>query len=750
MPAISLSTVAPDSQSPSTSFTASFTAAGSSRSSFASYLSGTGTPQGKDNTYAGQADSSSSSQPGQADLLSSANLPNAGNLSIVTSEPAIANQNLPADKRFAAPAAPVNLDATPAETNKADALNPNSAKIELSTAIPFKADGPASGIPGKVAPTPASSRKKENTGPALLALSVAAIASPQWTPSLPSQPPVSEVAKSAGAVASSGNADAAVISPRPEITNWANANLTAFAQTPGTQAQSSIPTLQFDAKSTHQSAFPPQSLHGYAQIDSRAQTQLPSGSDLTTPNPATTGAPQDAPLAWPLTDSAQPLEAVPINAVANNSANVETQTYPQSGLPDSHPQATAPSPLPVIDSPPNAASSPATGPAVPETQVVAPPGLAEPTSPDTAANAVRDTALEVKSSASSAHATQMVAADTHRASSETKARLQEPVNFTLPIQTPASRAVTHPSPVGSPLFAPPPDSNAHAPIVPHAANADSKVPPDSPASSSSALEKGNINSEFTGSVQLANQNLRSEKPSTMNHADSKGAVSKTTAPAKANGNNNPGATQNSLAEAKTTSPLPMPVAPASAPAANMQVDAANAGPLIAGVQSAANSSIKTDAAAAQPKTEPALDNAPPPEPAPLPAARIFHNPSQSEMHVGFRTESFGAVEVRTTISEKQVEIALGSERGDLKGFMTSELPALQSNLQQHDLRLQSLRTNVPAYAAQSDVFSGTGGQPQDPQRQGQVSRSAMVPRIETTHSEDEDSWEPGSGLSLRI
>jgi hypothetical protein len=96
-----------------------------------------------------------------------------------------------------------------------------------------------------------------------------------------------------------------------------------------------------------------------------------------------------------------------------------------------------------------------------------------------------------------------------------------------------------------------------------------------------------------------------------------------------------------------------------------------------------------------------------------------------------------------------VQVALGSERGDLKGFMAFELPALQNNLQQHDLRLQTLRTIVPAYTTQSDVFSGAGGQ-QDSQRQNDRSRTAIFQRHETARREDEDQWAPRARLSVRI
>ena len=84
------------------------------------------------------------------------------------------------------------------------------------------------------------------------------------------------------------------------------------------------------------------------------------------------------------------------------------------------------------------------------------------------------------------------------------------------------------------------------------------------------------------------------------------------------------------------------------------------------------------------------------------------------MRVGLRTESFGAVQVHTTVSEKQIEVALGSERGDLRALITSDLPSLQTSLQQHDLRLQHVRALEHASPEQnpSDHSSGSRGHQQ--------------------------------------
>jgi hypothetical protein len=72
------------------------------------------------------------------------------------------------------------------------------------------------------------------------------------------------------------------------------------------------------------------------------------------------------------------------------------------------------------------------------------------------------------------------------------------------------------------------------------------------------------------------------------------------------------------------------------------------------------------------------------------AARLVQDAAQ--FRVGMRTESFGSVDVHTSIASKQVEIQMGSERGDLHDFFLAELPSLQSTLRQHDLQLGDVRT----------------------------------------------------------
>lgn len=118
------------------------------------------------------------------------------------------------------------------------------------------------------------------------------------------------------------------------------------------------------------------------------------------------------------------------------------------------------------------------------------------------------------------------------------------------------------------------------------------------------------------------------------------------------------------------------------------------------------------------------------------------------MRVGLRTETFGAVQVHASVSDKQVQLAIGSERGDLRGSVTADLPVLQSTLQQHDLRLDQVRTVSQVPSGQLDCFSGSGGQqhgfrPPEP--------SSTPATYDSIHpNQDEEMTERETGLSIRV
>ncbi len=92
-------------------------------------------------------------------------------------------------------------------------------------------------------------------------------------------------------------------------------------------------------------------------------------------------------------------------------------------------------------------------------------------------------------------------------------------------------------------------------------------------------------------------------------------------------------------------------------------------------------------------------------------ARMIDRLGQAELHLGMRTEAFGNVQVHTVVRDSQVGLAVGGERGDLRSFLTPEVPGLENNLRQHDLRfsgVQFLAGEMTGAAGQGN----SGGYPQ--------------------------------------
>jgi hypothetical protein len=110
-----------------------------------------------------------------------------------------------------------------------------------------------------------------------------------------------------------------------------------------------------------------------------------------------------------------------------------------------------------------------------------------------------------------------------------------------------------------------------------------------------------------------------------------------------------------------------------------------------------------------PEGPPSAASSSPPEPSVVVAsavqvARIVETMGQSEMHIGLRTQAFGSVEVHTTVHDTQVGLAVGSEKGDLRTFLASEMPGIQASLRQQDLRFDHIRFLEPGSA--NTGFSG--------------------------------------------
>jgi hypothetical protein len=60
------------------------------------------------------------------------------------------------------------------------------------------------------------------------------------------------------------------------------------------------------------------------------------------------------------------------------------------------------------------------------------------------------------------------------------------------------------------------------------------------------------------------------------------------------------------------------------------------------------------------------------------------------MHIDLRTQTFGSVEVHTSVRDSQVGVTIGNEKGDLRTFLTAEVPGLQTAFRQQDLRFDQI------------------------------------------------------------
>jgi len=125
-----------------------------------------------------------------------------------------------------------------------------------------------------------------------------------------------------------------------------------------------------------------------------------------------------------------------------------------------------------------------------------------------------------------------------------------------------------------------------------------------------------------------------------------------------------------------------------------------------------------------------LDSAPPASPTPPispdPAAAAQMN---AQMHVGIRTEAFGAVEIHTVFQQSQVGITVHADR-DIAHWFSSELPGLESGLNKNHLNL----TAVDFDNGRSGIQTATSSQHGQSQRhfsETPGSQSAVPPDQDT-------------------
>ncbi len=194
----------------------------------------------------------------------------------------------------------------------------------------------------------------------------------------------------------------------------------------------------------------------------------------------------------------------------------------------------------------------------------------------------------------------------------------------------------------------------------------------------------------------------------------------------------PGPVSPSAPNATAANDTPPTTAATSSPDAqhrDSSVSAATIGPVQSSISVAVPLVAATDAAtaaatdssskaAANPPNSPAA-NTPdlPPNPSFAPPganaatasvqlAQMVNTSAQAEMRIGMNTSSFGSVEVRAVVHAGDIGLQIGSEKGDLRSLLSTEIPGLASTLEQQNLRLAPVSFQQHGFAFTSDLSSG--------------------------------------------
>jgi len=118
------------------------------------------------------------------------------------------------------------------------------------------------------------------------------------------------------------------------------------------------------------------------------------------------------------------------------------------------------------------------------------------------------------------------------------------------------------------------------------------------------------------------------------------------------------------------------------------------------------------------------------------------------MHLGIQTDAFGAVEIHTVVQQSQVGITVHADR-DLTRWFSSEVPSLESGLNQHHLHLTAVDFDSGHSGVQAEA-SFQQGQPRQPFSESAVFQPAtyagpaeIEPALESAPVEI-----PGPGLPV--
>jgi len=140
----------------------------------------------------------------------------------------------------------------------------------------------------------------------------------------------------------------------------------------------------------------------------------------------------------------------------------------------------------------------------------------------------------------------------------------------------------------------------------------------------------------------------------------------------------------------------------------------------------------------------------PAPPGPVQVAQMVSRVGQAEMRIGMNTSAFGSVEVHTVVHASDVGLTIGSEKGDLRGLLNNEMPALSNVLQQQNLKLTNI--NFMQGFGFSNHASGGGDSQQrafTPTPQASASfGSSDLPEDDSLEARLTQMSGAGSGLSI--
>jgi len=90
---------------------------------------------------------------------------------------------------------------------------------------------------------------------------------------------------------------------------------------------------------------------------------------------------------------------------------------------------------------------------------------------------------------------------------------------------------------------------------------------------------------------------------------------------------------------------------------------------------------------------------------PVDVAQLIERAGRSEMRIELRTDALGVMAIRAVLKENQLGAAIGVERPDAQAILVSELPRLEQNLADRNVRLE----HVEVFQGMSGGGPGEGG-----------------------------------------